>query len=244
MKSRRVNKTQIRTVLTAGGVLSYELTRKKVKNLNLRITREGRIKVSAPMEVPLPYLDEFVRDKEAFIRKALERIEQQPQETTEQFVWESGKKLQILGRAVPLVIEEGMKEGVRLRENTLIMTVKPENGTARKEYLWQNWQKGFAKEIFSERLPLMEALVEPFGIRSGSWSVRRMKSRWGSCQPSTGKIVLNTRLTEAPIEAIDYVILHELAHIRYPNHQKEFYDFIAQFMPDWKARKEMLKKIL
>lgn len=244
MKSRRMNKTQIRTVLTAGGVLSYELTRKNVKNLNLRITREGRIKVSAPMQVPLTYLDEFIRDRETFIRKALVRIEQQSQESAEQFFWESGKQLQILGRAVLLVIEEGMKEGVRLQENTLIMTVKPETGTARKESLWQNWQKEFAKEILGERLLELEALVEPLGIRSGTWSVRRMKSRWGSCQPSTGKIVLNTRLTEAPIEAIDYVILHELAHIRYPNHQKEFYDFIAQFMPDWKARKDMLRGII
>ncbi len=236
--------SEIRTVYTAEGALTYELLRKAVKNVNLRIDREGRIKVSASPRVPISFIDGFVREKEAFILKAMENIQRRQKKQEEEPGWETGKRLSVLGEGFTLVILEGKKEGISLEAPYLYLTVKPEAAEGRREAIWLAWQKKLAGEVLEESMERMSRMVASYGIICREMSIRRMTSRWGSCQPVKGKITLNTRLVEAPIEAIDYVVLHELAHMKYPHHQKSFYDFIARFMPDWKARKELLKGIM
>lgn len=196
----RKREGQIRSVAASQGVFFYELTRKQVKNVNLRIDKEGRIKVSAPAGVSVEFIEGFIREKEGFIRKAL-KIRQEQQKVAD---------------------KEQKKEPTR---QELIR------------------EKELAKEILTDSMTRMSRLVAPYGIFCRQLQIRRMTSRWGSCIPVKGKITLNSRLVEAPIQAIDYVVLHELAHMKYPHHQKSFYEFIAQFMPDWKVRREMLKKI-
>ena len=196
---------EIRTIITPQGPLTYELTRKPVKNVNLRIDRESRIKVSAHPRVPLSFIEDFIREKEGFIRKALESVRKQQEEKR----------------------TEGLQDA----------KARP----SREELIRE---KELAGILLTDSMERMGRLVAPYGIRCEKLQIRRMTSRWGSCIPSKGKITLNSRLIEAPGEAVDYVVLHELAHMKYPHHQKSFYDFIARFMPDWKERRDMLKKIL
>ena len=241
---RRVS-SELRTVYTASGSLTYELSRKAVKNVNLRIDREGRVKVSASPRVPTDFIDSFGREKEPFILKAMKNIQRRREEKKEEAAgWNEGKQVSVLGHSFILAIREGKREGIVLEAPYLYLTVKPEGSEDRKEAIWQAWQKKLAKEVLEERMSQMGRIVAPYGIVCREMSIRRMTSRWGSCQPAKGKITLNIRLVEAPVEAIDYVVLHELAHMKYPHHQKSFYDFIARFMPDWKERKELLKGII
>lgn len=237
---------EIRIVPTALGFLEYQLLRKPVKNVNLRIDREGRIRVSAAPQVPTSFIDDFVRQKEGFILKAIESIQKRKAdcEKPEDGEWEAGKKLPVLGQSFTLVIQEGKKEGITLKAPYLYLTVKPQAVKERKEAIWQAWQRSLAKEVLEESIERIGNMVAPYGIVCREMKLRRMTSRWGSCQPGKGKITLNTRLVEAPVEAIDYVVLHELAHMKYPHHQPSFYEFIARFMPDWKERKKLLRGII
>ncbi|OQB23941.1 MAG: SprT-like family protein [Firmicutes bacterium ADurb.Bin182] len=84
-------------------------------------------------------------------------------------------------------------------------------------------------------------IVEAMGVKKPSVTIRRMKTRWGSCSVNKNSIRLNSSLYSAPKECIDYVVLHELAHFLYPDHSENFYGFIERFMPDWKRRREALK---
>ena len=86
----------------------------------------------------------------------------------------------------------------------------------------------------------MYLLVKPYGVKYPMVKIRTMKSKWGSCQPQQGKITLNGSMIASPKEAIEYVVLHELAHFVHPNHSKKFYEFVETLMPDWKTRKEKL----
>ena len=105
--------------------------------------------------------------------------------------------------------------------------------------------------IFDEPTAALDPMAEseiytkfkPHGVRYPLITIRCMKSRWGSCQPQTGKITLNGNMIAAPREAIEYVILHEFAHFIHPNHSKEFYVLVESMMPDWKQRREMLNGI-
>jgi predicted metal-dependent hydrolase len=99
------------------------------------------------------------------------------------------------------------------------------------------------RRILTGALNRLYPIVETFGVRMPSVTVRSMKTRWGSCSVHRGSIRLNSHLRFAPPESIDYVVLHELAHFLYPNHSKDFYGFIERYMPDWKQRKELLKRI-
>jgi predicted metal-dependent hydrolase len=99
------------------------------------------------------------------------------------------------------------------------------------------------RRILTGALNRLYPIVETFGVRMPSVTVRSMKTRWGSCSVQRGSIRLNSHLRFAPPESIDYVVLHELAHFLYPNHSKDFYGFIERYMPDWKQRKELLKRI-
>jgi predicted metal-dependent hydrolase len=106
---------------------------------------------------------------------------------------------------------------------------------------------GFAepefRQILSDSLNRLYPIVQAHGVKMPSVSVRSMKTRWGSCSVQRGSIRLNSHLRFAPLESIDYVVLHELAHFLYPNHSKDFYGFIERHMPDWKQRREYLKRI-
>ena len=81
---------------------------------------------------------------------------------------------------------------------------------------------------------------EKYGVERPQLRIRDMKSRWGTCHVKKGIVTLNKRLLAAPRGAVEYVVLHELCHLIYPDHSKQFYDFLAVMMPDWKERKQLL----
>ena len=95
------------------------------------------------------------------------------------------------------------------------------------------------KEKLEVLIPKWEAIT---GLKCSSWQVRNMKTRWGSCNTKTKKININLQLVHKPEKCLEYVILHELAHIKVPNHSKQFYDIIEAYMPDYKATKKLLNK--
>ena len=94
--------------------------------------------------------------------------------------------------------------------------------------------------IFTEILDEVYPAFIPYGIARPKLRVRTMKSCWGSCLVNKGIITLNRKLLMKPRECIEYVVVHELCHFIHPNHSKEFYKFMEQFMPDWKERKGRL----
>ncbi|SHI86955.1 M48 family metallopeptidase [Parasporobacterium paucivorans] len=87
-------------------------------------------------------------------------------------------------------------------------------------------------------------IFKPYSLAYPIIKTRKMTSRWGSCHPYKGMIILNNKLLEAPIECIEYVVLHEFAHFLHPNHSRQFYDFVEGHMPDWKERKALLRRVI
>ena len=95
--------------------------------------------------------------------------------------------------------------------------------------------------IIRERLPIYENLT---GLYASGWHIREMKTRWGSCNTKIGRLCFNLLLVKTPAECIDYVILHELAHIEVPNHSKEFWRIVERYMPDYRERRKKLKEFV
>lgn len=99
------------------------------------------------------------------------------------------------------------------------------------------------RAVVEAAVPLLLAKWEPvMGVRAKKLAYRNMKSRWGSCQPATGRICINTRLALYPMECLEYVVVHELCHLLEPSHNKRFHALMTEFLPDWKDRERKLRR--
>lgn len=218
--------------------IEYELTRKDVKYINLRVNKYGKVVVSAGKNVPFAVIDEFVQSKAFWIITHLAEIEKIRSGLPDDSLYE-GKTVYYLGKPYRLVLERGEK-GVELEEDTICLSApKMNDDLLRAEYL--RWLKERAEEKFEEIMDRIYPLVKDYHISRPEIKIRNMKSIWGSCTTTGRTIRLNLQLMKAEESCIEQVILHELLHFRYPNHGKSFYDLMDRLMPDWQERKERLE---
>lgn len=225
----------------AAYTISYVLTRKQVKYINLRIKSNGEVAVSAHRRVPATYVDKFVESKAPFILEALERVEKRREETGDRpHNYETGEIFRLLGRDYTLVVEEAGLEEIFFRGDSLVLRTKWPDHYPHKKNMMEKWMRFFTRKIFSEIIDWAYPQFVPHGAPYPVWTVRSMTSRWGSCQPQTGKITLNSKLIFYPKEAIEYVVVHEFAHFAHPDHSKAFWALVAEIMPDYKERKKLL----
>lgn len=225
----------------AAYTISYVLTRKQVKYINLRIKSNGEVAVSAHRRVPATYVDKFVESKAPFILEALERVEKRREETGDRpHNYETGEIFRLLGRDYTLVVEEAGLEEIFFRGDSLVLRTKWPDHYPHKKNMMEKWMRFFTRKTFSEIIDWAYPQFIPYGAPYPVWTVRAMTSRWGSCQPQTGKITLNSKLIFYPKEAIEYVVVHEFAHFAHPDHSKAFWALVAEIMPDYKERKKLL----
>ena len=219
----------------------YILTRKPVKNLNMRVKPNGEIHVSANPLVPVKYIDKFVLSYEQSLSKTLDKYEKIRANTLQPLQYVSGEKVKFLGEELHLLVEAAPVEGVDKIGQFLFLRVKDTTDFTRKEKIMKKWFSKMQVEVFLEICKEIYPMFKPYGIKYPLVKIRNMKSRWGSCQPQKRVITLNGNMIAAPREAIEYVVLHEFAHFIHPNHSKDFYRLVESLMPDWKKRKTMLQ---
>ena len=252
------NYTELRKVHCENTILAYQLTRKKVKNVNLRIKTDGRILVSANNRVPVQFIDNFVREKQDFILSALKRYENYngqaitKNKTSELRQYTDGECYKILGESYILKVLEAEKEEVYTglekisKQRLIILKVRDMDNFCRKEKLIKLWLKDYQSNVFKEICDDTYLLFKNYNLSVPYpvIKIRSMKSRWGSCRPTKGIITLNSKLIEKKRRCIEYVVVHEFAHFIHPNHSKQFHALVTSLMPDWLERKQELNKIL
>lgn len=234
--------SETRQVQCGQRVLEYTLARKPVKNINLRIKPDGTILVSASKRVPVAYIENFIKEKQEYIYRVFKKIEERQKHEPElPERYEDGESIRILGENLRLKVIEGKPESVTSDGEWIILTVKDKDDKKHKEILVNRWLKKQQEDVFNRICMKTYRLFEKYGVKYPVIKIRKMKARWGSCQPQRGIITLNSKLIEAPEKCIEYVVLHEFAHFIHPNHSKNFYEFIENLMPDWRERKKELE---
>lgn len=199
--------------------------------------------VSANKTVPYPYIEQFVREKAPWILNNLKHFaEIDGAGKKPEYI--SGETIYYLGRPYRLqVLVAEKKQRVLLEHDQIYLIVKDIYDFTAREKLLKTWYKDEAKTVFKRSLDRIYPLVAGHSIEKPSITIRTMKTRWGSCSWKKQKITLNTELLKTMESSIDYVVLHELAHFRYKKHDKSFYNFLSEIMPDWKTRKKVLKSL-
>ena len=223
-----------KTVILKNSVVEYELTKKNVKNLNLRIKRDGTVFVSCPVFMSDKVVEEFIVSKSDFILKAIENA------IPETDTFYSGSTVYYLGNAMRLYIIFSNENKVCINGNSINVNVKCNNiDYARKIYY--QWQKNRCEELILGLCSDFYNKNRGFTNLFPEIKLRRMKSRWGSCQPKKNILTFNTRLIEMPIESSEYVVAHEFAHFIHADHSKKFYGLLDNIMPDWNERRKLLR---
>ena len=229
----------VRTVEVQGREISYTFCRKAVKNINLRLRRDGSITVSAPPRVPTAYVDDFVRAKGAILLRGLEALSGERKEPPpRQYV--TGETVWYLGLPLGLEIRAGSRPGGEIEGRTLALTVPEGADPARRERVFLRFWDESCRRVFGEILDRQYPLFAPMGVAVPELRVRGMRSRWGSCHCRKGTITLSRQLLERPMPAVEYVVLHEYCHFIHPNHSPDFYALVSALMPDWRERKKLL----
>ena len=191
--------------------LSVTIVRKSIKNMHLRVlSPNGEIQITAPNRLSVSQIDRFVREKRGWIEARQQQLAARPVATDPAFV--DGQTVYLWGGSYTLRLEEAARGRSALqRGQEIVLSVHPEDDTSQRESLLNDFYREALSERIAARLPLWEART---GLHPSAWQIKNMKTRWGTCNTATRKIWLNLQLVKQPPVCLDYVIAHELAHLR------------------------------
>lgn len=213
------------------------LIRKRIKNINLRIARDGTVQISAPLRYPVRTIMQFIEQKQVWIQTHRDRLLARP--ICKSHDLNTGELYPFLGQDYPVIIHEhAAKQGILFTSTEIACYVKDTASSELKHRLFDIWQRNEMKRL----LPDLIAKWEPvMGVEVREWGIKKMKTRWGSCNPSTKKIWMNLQLIHEPLQCLEYVLVHEMVHLLEASHNKRFHALMSQFLPEWRDYKNQLR---
>lgn len=248
------------SILYGNNTISYALLRADRKTLAITVEPDMSVIVKAPLQAEDDAITRIVRKRAAWILRQQRYFTQfLPRTPARQYI--GGETHLYLGRQYRLRIRilesrtdsepainnqqpvSPSHECVKLIGGYLYVYVQEPAATGRIQELLHQWYGEHAQIRLRERLEVCMQQVRGWDIPSPPLNIRRLKNRWGICSPD-GTLTLNLDLIRAPRACIDYVILHEICHLRHPNHAPEFYKLLAHLLPDWQDRKQRLERLL
>ena len=224
--------------------IKYVLTYKKVKNINMRVKADGKVYISAPKRLTIKYLEEFMKSKEPFILSALKNVEKRLENSPKEKEYIDGENIRILGMEYTLKLRKAQRNSAEISGNEIILSLSDTENYDKKRILYETALKKYALDIFMGEINKIYPHFERMGVSLPEIKVRKMKSRWGSCNPYKKTVTLNLQLMYTDMSCIHYVIVHEFSHFIHPNHSRNFYALVESIMPDWKISDRQLNKII
>src|SRR6185503_1641680 len=218
-----------RRIQLPGGLIWYGFVRARRKTLTIVVER-GLVEVRAPRWTPFTEIEAFIREKERWIRRRIDEARR----VAPPFSWKEGERLPVLGEPLRLVAAEP-GSGVRRSGDALQVGVQP--AAMRAAVL--EWLLAEARRVFLERIAVFAPRV---GVRVPEIRLSNARTQWGSCN-ARGRVLLNWRLVHAPLRLVDYVVAHELAHLRELNHSRRFWALVEQAYPECRTARRELNRL-
>lgn len=222
------------------GDIPVDVVLKDIKNVHLSVyPPTGRIRISAPLNSNLDTLRIYAISKLPWIKRNQVKLKNQARETHREYlereshyVWGKRYLLKIVN------VETAAR--VELNHSQLVMYVRPNTQTYQMQAILDAWYREQLKNSVPELIEKWQKLI---GVSVNSFYIQKMKTKWGSCNVESRNIRLNSELTKKPIECLEYVIVHELAHLIEPTHNSRFVYLMEQFMPKWELYRNQLNSL-
>lgn len=229
----------IREILLCNQLVKYDLQRKNVKNINIRIKRDLTVNVSASTRVPIKEIEKILCEKSDFILSALQKYEKLA--NADETRSPKGNSVKVFGKELPILTVLGKKNQAIIGEDQIDLILKNgSDSTISEKTINTALDAVFRKtveDICREVYPHFSKHCPEFPILK----FRHMKSRWGSCNFKKYILTFNYALIHAPRECIEYVVYHEFTHFIHPNHSPDFYKELSRFIPRHKELKKQLE---
>lgn len=217
--------------------ISIEILRKPIKNMHLRIyPPDGRVRVSAPMQLSLQHIRNQVETKLDWLHTQRAKLQSRPAKA--ELTMQTGEIHYFLGEGYTLnTIDSIYPPRINLKNNALLLSINPLASTLEKHAFLKQW-------YYLQMRALVPSLIEKWqpliGVSVESWGIKAMKTRWGSCNTRTRRIWLNLVLIQKPMACLEYVLVHEMIHLLEASHNKRFYQLMDKFMPEWRVHEKAL----
>lgn len=222
------------------GDISVDVVHKDIKNVHLSVyPPAGRVRIAAPLHMSVDTIRLFAISKLGWIKQQQTKLRQQEREAPREYL--DRESHYVWGKRYLLtVVERDAAPSLDIQYKRLVLSARPKTTTAQHEALLDGWYR----EQIREALPSLIAKWEPtLGVKVNRIFIQRMKTKWGSCNSAAGNIRVNTDLAKKPRECLEYILVHELAHLLEPTHNARFISILDRVIPNWQSFRAALNEL-
>lgn len=222
------------------GKIPVDVVLKDIKNIHLTVhPPAGKVRIAAPKRMNVETIRVFAISKLGWIKQQQRKIQEQERETPREYIDRESEY--VWGKRYLLKIAEAESPpSIVLKHNHMLLTVRPGATDEKRHEVIEDWYRSQVRE---ETEKLIAEWQPRIGVEVAGFYVRRMKTRWGSCNSAAATIRLNTDLARKPRECLEYIVVHEMIHILEPTHNARFQSLMSRFMPDWQHRRRTLNQL-
>jgi len=222
------------------GDMLVDVIQKDIKNVHLSVyPPTGRVRISAPNHLSLDTIRAFTISKLGWIEKQRQKLSEQERETPREYV--DRESHQVWGRRYLLkLVEREAAPSVEVKHNNLVLQVRPGTDRAGKQAIVERWHRDQIKVVVPSLIEKWEPVM---GLKVANFYVRQMKTLWGSCNPVSKNIRLNSELAKKPPECLEYVVVHEMVHLLVPGHRQKFVAAMDRYLPSWRNQRDALNRL-
>lgn len=219
------------------GDITIEVVTKDIKNIHLSVyPPAGRVRISAPLRMNLETIRVFAISKLGWIRRQQGKLREQQRETPREYL--ERESHYVWGKRYLLQITENdAAPAVELKQNKMRLQIRAGTSEKKKQAIVDEWYRGLVKRTVASLLAKWEPLM---GVKVERFFVQKMKTKWGSCNAEPKSIRLNTELAKKPPECLEYILVHEMAHLIVRRHDDHFTSLMDHYLPNWRVVRQTL----
>jgi predicted metal-dependent hydrolase len=223
-------------------IIDYKVVYSRRRSIGISVGPDTGVTVRAPYRTSMRTIENMVISKSAWIKKHLTNYKSVVRIKNNIYL-SNGSPVLFRGKEYPVRFIESKTYAIRLCDNDIEVRLKNIEKREKAPIMLEKWYRVIAEEIFRKKFEELLIKYKNYNFRPSEFKVRALKRRWGSCT-SKGNITISSELVKLDEVYLEYVILHELCHLRHHNHGKEFYKLLSEVFPEWKRRRSELKKYI
>lgn len=219
------------------GNMPVDVVLKDIGNIHLSVhPPAGKVRIAAPLRMDIDTIRVFAITKLAWIKSQQKKLREQERETPREYL--DRESHYVWGKRYLLsLVEKEAAPSVELKHRKMILQLRPAASHEKRQEVLDAW---YREQLKKAAPPLIAKWEKVFGVQAGKVFVRKMKTKWGSCSPGAGNVRLNTDLAKKPLQCLEYIVAHELAHLLERRHNDRFTALMDTHLPHWRQSRELL----
>jgi predicted metal-dependent hydrolase len=222
------------------GNITIDVEQKDIKNIHLSVyPPDGKVKIAAPTRMDLDTIRVFAINKLQWIKKQQEIFRNQERETPREYLSKESHYFQ--GKRYLLkIIEQDIKPKVVLTHSKIELYLRPDTSTEKRKEIIEKWYREEMKKTIPKMIEKWEKII---GVKTNEFGIKKMRTKWGTCNTEAKRIWINLELAKKPLECLEYIIVHELVHLLERSHNDTFKNYMNEFMPKWRFYRDELNRL-